>query len=135
MIDREKTYALDIVETAIALFSAFDEYTLLAYVGLPVDHPGKPQEITLRNAREQFGTAESRMACIELAEICEATWLALSEDERDEITWDFEFCPSFIHYCVNWHDRLETINANPADLAQRYRDAVKAHEAYQAAKT
>lgn len=133
-ITREKTYTFDIVETAMMLFSAFDEYTLRDFTGLPVDHPAKASEITVRNKREELGTASSRMACIQLSEICEATWLSLSEDERDCITWDWEFCPAFILHCVNWHDLQETINAKPADLAQCYRNAVAVSEAYTRAK-
>ena len=125
-----KSYSYDLVETAIALFSAFDDYTLNARQDLPRNHPGRPSEISARNAREALGAAASRAICIELADICEKTWLAIPEDERDALTWDWEFCPEFILYCVNWHDTAETLAADPADLVQRWRDALAAHEAY-----
>jgi hypothetical protein len=119
---RATDYTFDEVEAAIMLFSAVDEYnTLISNEGLPRQHPNKPCEKSVRRFRENMGCAETRRVCIALAPLCEAVWLAIPEDERDGITWDWEFVPAFVLFCVNWHHWQDTRdNASTEDLLRLY---------------
>lgn len=76
-------------ETAIALFDAINEAT--------IGEEAKDEiERKIRAWRDNFGTANIRYYCIELAQVVESVWASLPESLTDGIAWDFEWIPQMV---------------------------------------
>ena len=91
------------VEAAIALFDDLNDRSLLVNAD---KHPA------FCRWRENHGTAALRALCIDDAKAAEAIWLALTDDERDTLTWDFEFMP-MINDLRDWGDDGQGSGALP----------------------
>ncbi len=79
----------DRIETAMCLWEAFLE---AEHDQSPPPHPYP----NLRKMREDYGTWTVRHEIITACDKCDEAWLALSEDERDSLSFDWEFCPDWL---------------------------------------
>lgn len=125
------TYDYRLGETAIAIAIAFEDYCLINRETMPQDHPCRPCEVTVAKWVENVGAGERRATAWCLAALAEKVWMVLSEDDRDAITWDWDFIPTFVLYGVNyWLTMQENCNRNPKAVLGDLLDGVKKHNDY-----
>jgi hypothetical protein len=118
------TYSHLAVEASLCLWEAINELTLT--------RRNVAKAADLRAARESFGTNELRQWCIHHGQWASDVWHALPEDDRDMMSFDWEFCPAIILDCVAWSPyQLPTAHSVEAATAamraelQTYVDAAK----------
>ncbi|WP_454629567.1 hypothetical protein [Bradyrhizobium cenepequi] len=73
--------------------------------------------------RDGWGSFELRHLCIRLAPECERVWQGLNDSDRDQMQFDWEFCPAFVLFCLDWETEptLETDLNVRADAFERVR--------------
>ncbi|UFX42082.1 hypothetical protein HAP47_0022745 [Bradyrhizobium sp. 41S5] len=54
--------------------------------------------------RDGWGAYEMRHIMIRLAPDCETVWQSLTDSERDQVQFDWDFCPAFVLAGLNWSD-------------------------------
>lgn len=60
----------------------------------------------IRTYLDMAGWVEARAGIARLSAACEAEWEALSEDKRDTLSYDREWCPHFVMTRINWDPRF-----------------------------
>lgn len=88
----------------------------------------RPQTELLRKLRGNLGSYELRRIMHELAIHAEKMWFkTLADEERDSWVFDWEFCPAFMMYAVDW-DCVEWPTSNPVVFKDAWA-RMKANEA------
>lgn len=100
----ERTYTEAEVDTALAIFDAYQDVKWL------------------EDFRANRGTAELRLKCMEMAREAETSWAELTDDERDVITWDFEFIPAWLEVYGTSSVMPVRIDDVRAELKRNYPD-------------
>lgn len=85
----ENDYTREHAHTAMCLWEAI------------IDSP-EGAEMPWQAYRDANGTATLRELLIDLAPACDAAWSAQDEETRDDQTFDWDFCPTWLRFCVNW---------------------------------
>ncbi|MBY5849806.1 hypothetical protein HFN51_04440 [Rhizobium leguminosarum] len=72
--------------------------------------------------KETFGTVHVRYACIEMAPVIEEVWALIPEENRDLISYDWEFVPAMLpHFGYPLHGfAYPTLIDDVATVAGRF---------------
>ena len=120
-----KTNSL-IIETAMVVYQVLEDTRLHANVTLPDNHPLKQRELTMPEWCDNFGSATIRDQSWQIAPKIEECWRGMTEDERDgAITWDWEFVPEFLLYCVDFDpndEDLSFVSDDTEELIKKWRE-------------
>lgn len=75
-------------------------------------------------ASDGAGQYEMRHMFMRLGADCDRIWNELSEDERDEVQFDWDFCPAFVLGAIDWEtdvsvDKIE-LHPDALDRVRRF---------------
>lgn len=85
----KSTYTEFEVETAMCLWEA--------YLDRLRSDAGDPIRAKIVSYIESEGYASTRMHVLDLCKECDTEWAKLSDDDKGSMTFDWDFCPAFIH--------------------------------------
>lgn len=100
--------------TALCIYEAMMDLSSWGGVG----HVDAPKHQLLAECFDGFGAYEMRRKALDITPMCEAAWLALSDDERDDVVHDWEFVPAFVAVTDWTGDEPRFAHRTPAEMAR-----------------